>query len=780
MAKFIKLSMLFLVVLLSSCEDIPEEVIDLIGDELDTDIVDVYSEFNTDDYTLEEVDISGLTSTEIKGITLIKDGDDIVVVVYYVEFTGYKSNIEYVVGIDLDGVITGYKTLSHDETANLGELISREENWTQFSSMSIQDAALGNYDGLTGATTTTDKWTESFDVVFDYHLENYPFDIVEPVEFDENIKVVFPDFDTLDCNEVVMSMDDFEGTPITNGYLINDEDVTVGVVYYVEFQGFAGEISYIMGIDMDGKITGYKTLVQNDTPGYGAQIELEENWTQFEGMSIQTASLGEFDGLTGATVTTTAWQESFTDLFNYHLDKFPFELLPEKIDIISTENQISDLKVWYTNNENDLNAFFSEVKSFGYDKSVCFTINFEPKEPMGDWFYYIQLKDLETGYNERQIFIEYYSGDGSSQYCLENIDTSHKYEVSFGYSDYQVVNDRYIEIELVDSFKFEIPSLEYRYTLEVLQQGDVSEGHDNYYAKEFSFMLNDPREEVTKLEVHVIISEFMDEIQTFTYEDMSEIRDENGLISVQNLLLENLSPEEAYHVIVTISYYDGFDFIEDGQIIVSQVATDTPFNTWHTLHDLYFVIDDITDDEDNYYVNYTASNTDEITNSSTSNPFVMTMNLYNQNDDIVLTQEVDVTASVITIPKDLVTEILYFRVELDGNISDENYGNLLASAVIQKQRVDADVSVTYSEGNATITYNVDWGDFQLNSASLEIYIENESTPRTIIGITNLGDHEASITLEDIPWGSKVKVLLKFNGRLYGEVDEDFVYSYTFR
>ncbi len=81
--------------------------------------------------------------------------------------------------------------------------------------------------------------------------------------------------------------------------------------------GYAGTIELLAGIDRDGVITGVRVLAQHETPGMGARIDpRHSDWLlQFIGRSLRNPEPqrwavhrdgGEFDQLTGATVTSRA------------------------------------------------------------------------------------------------------------------------------------------------------------------------------------------------------------------------------------------------------------------------------------------------------------------------------------------------------------------------------------------------------------------------------------------------------------------------------------------
>ncbi len=102
--------------------------------------------------------------------------------------------------------------------------------------------------------------------------------------------------------------------------------------------GYGGAIDLIVGVQMDGTVTGVRTLAHKETPGLGDLIDLRRNnWiNSFTGRSLSGAEDkrwavkkdgGEFDQFTGATITPRAvvravkntllfYQTHQADLFN--------------------------------------------------------------------------------------------------------------------------------------------------------------------------------------------------------------------------------------------------------------------------------------------------------------------------------------------------------------------------------------------------------------------------------------------------------------------------------
>lgn len=92
--------------------------------------------------------------------------------------------------------------------------------------------------------------------------------------------------------------------------------------------GFSGPIHILVGIGVDGTITGVRILQHRETPGLGDKIEsARSDWVfQFDGRSMGDPVVtrwaievdgGEFDQLTGASVTPRAIIKAIRDTLIY-------------------------------------------------------------------------------------------------------------------------------------------------------------------------------------------------------------------------------------------------------------------------------------------------------------------------------------------------------------------------------------------------------------------------------------------------------------------------------
>lgn len=92
--------------------------------------------------------------------------------------------------------------------------------------------------------------------------------------------------------------------------------------------GYAGPIRILLGIDVNGVVTGLRILEHRETPGLGDRIEdSKSDWVhQFAGKSLRDPLLedwsirrdgGEFDQLSGASVTPRAVINAVRDTLLY-------------------------------------------------------------------------------------------------------------------------------------------------------------------------------------------------------------------------------------------------------------------------------------------------------------------------------------------------------------------------------------------------------------------------------------------------------------------------------
>lgn len=106
---------------------------------------------------------------------------------------------------------------------------------------------------------------------------------------------------------------------LTIGY--KEDNSLAGFVIAVKPKGYAAELNMLVGISLNGKITGTKILAHSETPGLGAKITGEEFHNKFM-KSIEknekpnfkvTKDGGDIDAITAATITSRAFCDGINE-----------------------------------------------------------------------------------------------------------------------------------------------------------------------------------------------------------------------------------------------------------------------------------------------------------------------------------------------------------------------------------------------------------------------------------------------------------------------------------
>lgn len=113
--------------------------------------------------------------------------------------------------------------------------------------------------------------------------------------------------------EAVMSADSFtlSDAPIDDSFvtgilLARQGDRLVGYAVQSGSNGYGGLISLIVGVDLQGQVTGVVITEMSETAGLGTKAENPEFINQFAGKSAGLAVGREIDAISGATITSKA------------------------------------------------------------------------------------------------------------------------------------------------------------------------------------------------------------------------------------------------------------------------------------------------------------------------------------------------------------------------------------------------------------------------------------------------------------------------------------------
>jgi Na+-translocating ferredoxin:NAD+ oxidoreductase RnfG subunit len=195
-------------------------------------------------------------------------------------------------------------------------------------------------------TTITAVFALSYGVFkFDELIEQY--EIKKETEIrDEKLEDFFgKGVKTGDSSEAKLSDEGYYFQPI------NKDDELVGYVVTFESKGYSTDmVKIIMGIDLDGVITGLEVLEHNETLGLGAQIQSKEWTSLWQGRDLTYEFDKSVDAYTGATFTfLNAYKKIMAVLESYEfalmddLDDFDFEEESENLETITeSESEAGD------------------------------------------------------------------------------------------------------------------------------------------------------------------------------------------------------------------------------------------------------------------------------------------------------------------------------------------------------------------------------------------------------------------------------------------------------
>ncbi len=216
----------------------------------------------------------------------IDSTQNVVGIVFRVFPQGYSGPIPLMVGLDLEGKITGIRIASAaeglKETPGLGVKIIELDFREQFIGKTLDNVLLkrdgGEIDAITAATISSRAVCNGIK----QGIEQFASYLCPPLDK----RCVFPD-----------AQDFIEIIPDTLWYALGESD-TIGIVFIATTQGYADQIEFIVGVTMKGQITGVEILYSNETPGIGEVIRSKEFLDSFKEKIP--------DAITGATVSSKA------------------------------------------------------------------------------------------------------------------------------------------------------------------------------------------------------------------------------------------------------------------------------------------------------------------------------------------------------------------------------------------------------------------------------------------------------------------------------------------
>lgn len=216
-------------------------------------------------------------------------------IVFNVAPRGYGGPISTLVGVNLEGKVTGVKIASAaeglKETPGLGLKVT--ESWfrDQFKGKTKEEITLkkdgGKIEAITAATISSRAVTDGIRKGMEKYLcylKTSPTDTL----FRELLPAV--------------RFEEMETSTVWLGY--DSLDNRVGVVLKIAPQGYSAPIEALIGVDSLMKITGIKILSCKETEDIGIKITTPDFLDRFKGKGIK--EIDKVKVITGATISSNA------------------------------------------------------------------------------------------------------------------------------------------------------------------------------------------------------------------------------------------------------------------------------------------------------------------------------------------------------------------------------------------------------------------------------------------------------------------------------------------
>lgn len=266
------------------------------------------------------IDEDSIKNDIVKNAYEITSGDKKAIAIQ-VTPKGFAGNINYTIAI-LDGNVTGMTITETNETIGFGDEITSDDYQNSVIGISVDD--LSKVDAISGATFTSNGMEEGYGAIIEAYkaLISMEYKTTEFVETstDENdsskndtTSSATGEVSSNEVDVLTLVPNATQSTQTDNVYELSDGSNVVGIaVEAIGKGGFGGDITFYVGIDLDGNITGYEIAEQGETVGFGAVIEDDDYKDNIIGKNI--SDLSNVDAISGATFTTNAMQDGFNQV----------------------------------------------------------------------------------------------------------------------------------------------------------------------------------------------------------------------------------------------------------------------------------------------------------------------------------------------------------------------------------------------------------------------------------------------------------------------------------
>lgn len=308
-------------------------VVDTLPGSAEQGVAEEFLEAYPDAKELKEISVDEKVET-INKIYEVSEGSSTVGYIFDATSPkGYAGEINFLIGISKEGIIKGFKPVSHSETQGFGSRMEeaefkdgvKEVNISNGLSAGKGDKEKGEIIAMSGATVTTNALLKEFKAVV--NTLSKLSDEVKPV-IDE-----IPYFADKYEELLPKSVENYTFEELKKEGFYNDNVIRIikvkengdfnSYIIQLKAQGYGGDIDLLVRVNDEYRV--YDTLVvnHNETENFGKHIEDSEYKEELKGLNLKKNFLtkaikikkspkGEKDILliSGATVTSQAMQKA--------------------------------------------------------------------------------------------------------------------------------------------------------------------------------------------------------------------------------------------------------------------------------------------------------------------------------------------------------------------------------------------------------------------------------------------------------------------------------------
>ncbi|MFV0498275.1 MAG: FMN-binding protein [Candidatus Fimivivens sp.] len=218
-----------------------------------------------------------------EGVTEVYNATNGTGTVVMAEGKGYGGLMKIIVGLDMDGKITGTKTLAHGETAGLGSKVAEPKFQGQFPG---QDESLSGVAAIGGATISSKCFIGAVEKAFEAQKIALGGTVESPLEI-----------------KMVQHYPDAAFKEVINGIQCG----AAGNVVLATAKGYGGDLTVAVLFDGSDQVIDVVVVKNAETEGLGSKIAEEAFTSQFVGKT----SADGIDNIAGATASSEAFKEAF-------------------------------------------------------------------------------------------------------------------------------------------------------------------------------------------------------------------------------------------------------------------------------------------------------------------------------------------------------------------------------------------------------------------------------------------------------------------------------------